>query len=245
MSCSESIRDPRFGFKASVLASSGNLSMTFTDLHHHFTFHSSGATTSAARPRITPLEQILALLEMRDLHVAERLICQCQSRVLFVSHHRLDASPPPSFHCRIQSSGLFADVDERTRVSKLLRHHVLDGQRVCRFRELRSKFHQTERPHHLSRVATSASSIWAIRSPGGHCRPKPVSLSGGFFSCGHTIKLQLPSTPFFASIKSALWSCTSSLGLKCVCKPTRSASATSLYPCRVSSFAVAAHTGNG
>ena len=57
----------------------------------------------------------------------------------------------PSFHCCIQSSGWFADVDARTRSewSPLVRHYV-DGQRVCCFLEL-----------HVSVTMNLLNNLWA------------------------------------------------------------------------------------
>ena len=53
MCTAESFKHSIFGLKASILTSSSNLSLSITDFHHHFIFRSGGATTGAARPRIT------------------------------------------------------------------------------------------------------------------------------------------------------------------------------------------------
>ena len=220
----DSTRNPRLGFKkATILTSSSNLSISFTDLHCHFTFH-SGSHDGRDAPKDHSLQQICAPLEMRDLPVAERLLRQRQTRVFLVSS---------VLDCLLTSLGpeclnWYGNMFWTDKVSAAFQNCVPNsrspkGHSLWSFAPLfRSGHSCLIQPSHSQSRRTLSSQA-------------PVFV-GWFLSCGHTIRLQQSKTPFFAPIKSSLWSCTSSPGLKCVCSSRRRAITISLCPCRVSSF---------
>ena len=164
---------------------------------------------------------------MCDSHVVERLVRQRQTLVFLEHDDGVHTSPSPSFRYCVQCSGYLLMSVLGPECLNWYGTMVFDRQGVCCFPELCSEFQESERPQSL--VLCTAFQNWRqlshpspdIHSSGGHCPPKPPFFVKWFLSFGHTIRLQLSKTPFFAPIKSSLWSCASSPGLKYVCSPGR------------------------
>ena len=166
---SDSTRNPRFGFQASILTSSSNLSISFTDLLSLY-FSKRRRHDGRDAPKDHPLEQICGL--------SKCAIC------MSLNHWYAFLVPPdgfptsPSFQYCVQCSGLLADVDARTRVPQLVRPTFMIDKASAAFRNC---VPNSRSPKRFSEVATAVSSCPALRNPGVHCRPKPPFLLCGFF----------------------------------------------------------------